>query len=332
MDIGKAMGISATTVSRALHDHPDISLSTKISVKEMAIAMDYHPNLLARSFANSQSQTVGVIIPNLEATFFSSMLGGVQKVASQNGYKVLMCQSNEEYLNEVENVHLLMDSRVDGLLICHSIETTNFDHVNIYRKRGIPIINFYRVNKDSETISVVAKNTEGAELVIEHLLNQGCKKIGIILGPRSLLITEERLKGYLNIHKKHLIEIEQSMIAYTDYTYNSIIEIVDRWLDMKERPDAIFCISDRTAIYVIRHLRKKNIQIPAEIAVAGFGNDLMGELIEPGLTTYDVQTSKIGETSMQMFLDQVKNEFGQITKVHTIEGHLVVRESSLKQK
>ncbi|MHC0441075.1 LacI family DNA-binding transcriptional regulator [Flavobacterium sp. 3-210] len=332
LDIGNAMGISATTVSRALRNHPDISPATILAVKQVAIEMEYRPNLLARNFANKQSQTIGVIIPHLQSTFFSSMLGGIQKIASKNGFKVIICQSNEDYDTELENVQVLMDSRVDGLLICHSSSTTQFDYIESYSKRGIPIVNFYRINPIKSISKILAKNTEGAEKITNHLLEQGCNRIGIILGPKSLSITEERLLGYLNVLKKNKIKIDKELIAYTDYSNISINGVVDDWLNLDQRPDAIFCISDRSAIYVIKHLKKRKVKVPADIAVAGFGNDLMGELIDPPLTTYNIQTSVIGETTMQMFLHQYNNDSDTETKIQTIDGELLIRESSLKRK
>ncbi|TCN59520.1 LacI family DNA-binding transcriptional regulator [Flavobacterium circumlabens] len=332
VDIGNAMGISATTVSRALRNHPDISPATTLAVQQVALQMEYRPNLLARNFASKQTQTIGVIIPHLQSTFFSSMLGGIQKVASKNGFKVIICLSNEDYQTELENVQALMDSRVDGLLVCHSASTTAFDYIENYSKKGISIVNFYRTSPSPKTSKVLAKNTEGAEKVTEHLLEQGCKRIGIILGPKSLTITEERLLGYLNILKKNKIKPDKELIAYTDYSNVSINSVVDDWLNLDQRPDAIFCISDRSAIYVIKHLKKRKIKVPNEIAVVGFGNDLMGELIEPSLTTYNIQTSVIGETTMQLFLQQYKNEADSEIQIQTIDGDLLVRESSIKKK
>ncbi|OOG75416.1 LacI family DNA-binding transcriptional regulator [Flavobacterium sp. A45] len=332
LDIGKAMGISATTVSRALRDHPDISAVTIKAVKQVALEMEYRPNLMARNFANKQTQTIGVIIPDLESTFFSSMLGGIQKVASKFGFKVIICLSNEDYETEIENVQVLIDSRVDGLLICHSATTTAFDYIDNYCKKGISIVNFYRISPSNKISKVLAKNTEGAEKITEHLLDQGCKKIGIILGPKSLSITEERLLGYLNILKKNKMDIDKELIAYTDYSSTSINAVVDDWLNLNERPDAIFCISDRSAIFAIKHLKKRKVKVPDEIAVVGFGNDLMGELIEPSLTTYNIQTSKIGETTMQLFLQEYKNDSDNETQIQTIDGELLIRESSIKKK
>ena len=328
IDIAKAMGISSSTVSRGLRDHPDISKNTSDEIKFVAAEMDYHPNLVARNFAYSQTQTVGVIIPNLLATFFSSMLSGIQEIAALSGYKVIICQSNEDHKTEVDNIKALMASRVDGLLICHTIENESYDQVKIYAKKGIPIVHFYRVCTETDTSQVVAKNTEGAEKITEHLIERGCKKIALILGPTKLQITQQRLAGYKNILGKYNIPIDKTIIAYTDYKNASIMNVLDKWLAMEERPDAVFCISDRSAIYTIKYLRTKGIAVPEHIRIAGFGNDMMGELIDPGLTTYDVQTSIIGETAMKLFLQQILEGDNYIKEIKTVEGRIIIREST----
>lgn len=328
IDIAMAMGISSSTVSRGLRDHPDISKNTCEEIKSIAVKMDYHPNLVARNFANSKTQTVGVIIPNLVATFFSSMLAGIQEIASLSGYKVIICQSNEDHKTEVDNIKALMDSRVDGLLICHTIENESYDQVKIYAKKGIPIVHFYRVCMETDTSKVLAKNVEGAENITEHLIERGCKKIALILGPNKLLITQQRLEGYRNMLTKYNIPIDETIIAYTDYKNASIALVLDKWLNRKDRPDAIFCISDRSAIYTIKYLRTKGIIVPRDMRVAGFGNDMMGELIDPGLTTYDVQTSTLGETAMRLFLQQILEGDNYTKEVKTVEGRIIIREST----
>lgn len=331
-DLAKAMGLSATTVSRALRDYPDIGKQTKEAVKRLAIEMDYHPNLLARNFASKRTQTIGVVIPNLEATFFSSMLGGIQKAASQAGYKVLMCQSDENLKTEMENVQVLVDNRVDGLLICHSIDNNSYDQIRLLARKGMPIIHFYRVCMTTDTSKVLVRNTEGAELITQHLIDQGCKRIGIILGPEKLLISQERLKGYLNVLDANQLKVNSALIAYTDFKDSTVTAVVDKWLSESDRPDAIFCISDKCAIITLKYLKKMRIKVPNEIAVAGFGNDLMGELIDPALTTYDVNTAEIGKLASELFIEQSLNDENFIPVIKTIEGKLVVRESTIKTK
>ena len=330
VDIAKAIGVSNSTVSRALHDHADISAETKEAIKALAAKMDYQPNLFAQSFAKRQTNTIGVIIPNLETTFFSIMLAGIQNVANKYGYKVMICQSNESHQSEVENIQALMRNWIDGLLICHSIETNSFDHIKLQMNKGIPIVHFHRVCMETETSKVMAEDVKGAEEITDHLAAQGCKKIAIIVGSEHLLLTQKRLDGYEKSLRKNNLEFNKDLIAYTDFTQQAVIKRVDEWLSMKERPDAIFSISDKCAIFTLRHLKQLKIKVPTEICVAGFGNDPMGEVIEPGLTTYNSNTLTVGETAAELFFEQILSGENFKPKTKIIKGNIIIRGSTLR--
>jgi len=330
IDIAKAIGVSNSTVSRALRNHADISFETKEAIKALAVKMDYQPNLFAQSFAKKQTNTIGVIIPNLETTFFSIMLSGIQHVANRYGYKVMICQSNESHKSEVENIQALMRNWIDGLLICHSIETASFEHIKLQMNKGIPIVHFHRVCMETETSKVMAEDVKGAEEITDHLAAQGCKRIAIIVGSHHLLLSRKRLQGFQKSLKKNGLHFYEELVAYTDFTHQSVINNLDRWLALPERPDAIFSISDKCAIYTLRYLKKLKIPVPSEICVAGFGNDPMGEVIEPGLTTYDSNTLKVGEAAAQLFFDQILSGDNFKPKTKIIKGNIIIRGSTVR--
>lgn len=332
VDIAKAIGVSSSTVSRALHDHTDISIETRDAIKTLAVKMDYQPNLLAQGFAKRQTNTIGVIIPNLETTFFSIMLTGIENVATKYGYKVMICQSNESHKTEVTNIQALMTNWIDGLLICHSMETNSFEHIKLQMNKGIPIVHFYRVCMETDTSKVIAEDVKGSEEIMNHLFEQGCRRIAIIVGLKHLLITKKRLQGYQNILQKHHLNYTEELVAFTDFKRESIIKVVNNWLALKKKPDAIFSISDRCAVYTIMHLKEKGIKIPNEICVAGFGNDPMGEVIEPGLTTFNSNTLKIGETAAELFFEQILNRENYKPKTKVIKGNLIIRGSTMRKK
>lgn len=332
VDIAKAIGVSTSTVSRALHDHADISIQTREAIKALAEKMDYQPNLFAQSFAKRQTNTIGVVIPNLESTFFSIMLTGIQNVATKYGYKVMICQSNESQKIEEENIQALMRNWIDGLLICHSIQTNSFEHLKLQMDKGIPIVHFYRVSMETNTSKVISEDVKGSEEITSHLIEQGCKRIAIMVGPKNFLLSEKRLEGYQNMLKKHKIPFVEELVSYTDFTQQSTINAVEQWLALEERPDAIFSISDRCAVYIMMHLKQKKIKIPEEICVAGFGNDPMGEVIEPGLTTFNSNTLKIGETAGELFFEQVLAGENFKPKIKTIKGDLIIRGSTVRNK
>lgn len=328
IDIAKAIGISVSTVSRALKDHQDVSEATKKAVKDVAATLNYHPNTLAQSLSKRESRTIGVIIPDIETYFFSSILTGIQNVASAAGYKVMISQSKESHNTEVANTHAFMTNWVDGLLICHSKQTKTFDHIKLHLKSGIPIVHFDRVCEELDTSKVLLDDINGGFAITEHLLSEGCRNIALISGPEHLYVSKKRLEGYIKALVKYNIPYRESLVFHTDLTTKSILQTVDQMLHVGHSIDAIFSISDIGAVRIIQHLKKKGIRIPEEVCVAGFGGEPMGEIIEPGLTTFNPQTYKIGETVARLFFNQIIEGEDYIPKTKIIKGHLVVRESS----
>jgi LacI family transcriptional regulator len=321
------MGVSVSTVSRALKNHPDISEKTRQAVKKLASELAYEPNLLAQSLVTRSTHTLGVIIPNLETTFFSSMLSGIQHVASAAGYRVVICQSDESHQTEVANVQALMNNMIDGLLICHSLKTESYDHLRVQMRRGIPIVQFYRVNTETDTSRVYTEDEAGALAITEHLISKQCRRIALLLGPQSLMISQQRKAGYRKALEQYGLKYDEKLVAYVDFTTEAVLATVDKWMKMSKPPDAIFSISDKSAVQIIQHLKKKNIQVPQQVCVAGFGNEYTGEIIEPQLTTYDVHTHQIGEAAARLLLDQIIDSTTQPESV-VVKGNLVIREST----
>lgn len=327
MDIAKTLGISVSTVSRALNNHPDISEETKTAVAHLAREWSYQPNALAQSLVTKSTHTIGVIIPNLETTFFSSMLSGIQNLASQAGYRVVICQSNESQQTEIANVQALMNNMIDGLLLCHSLNTKSYEHIKVHLNRGIPIVQFYRVSTSVDSSRVYCEDEKGAFEITEHLIKQGCKRIALLLGPPQALISEKRLKGYKKALKKYGLKYDEQLIGNVDFNKASVEQTIASWLKISPKIDAIFSISDKSAVQIIQYLKSRKIKVPNEICVAGFGNEYTGEIIEPSLTTFDVKTTQIGETAIQMLLDKIINNSLK-NEDQYVNGNLIVRKST----
>jgi LacI family transcriptional regulator len=331
IDIAKAMGIAVSTVSRALKDHPDISPQTKKAVREIAAMLNYQPNTLAQGLSKRETRIIGVIIPDIETYFFSSILTGIQRVAANAGYKVMISQSNESHEAEVAHTHAFMTNWVDGLLICHSKETKTFEHIKMYVNRGIPIVHFDRVCEDMETSKVLLDDTHGSFEVTEHLIEQGCSRIALIGGPEHLLVAKKRMDGYLQALEKHNIAYDPSLVCPTDLSIEAMLAAVDELLERDKSVDALFCISDIGAIRILVHLKQKGIKVPGQLCLAGFGNEPMGEIIEPTLTTFNLQTFKIGETAAKLFLDQVIEGEHYNVKTELVKGSLIIRKSTCRK-
>lgn len=326
-DIAKAVGVSTTTVSRALNNRPDISEQTRNFIQALASSMKYQPNVLAQSLVNRSTHTLGVIIPNLDTTIFSTMLSGIQEVASKAGYRVIICTSNENHETEIANILELMNNMIDGLLICHTIETSTFEHIRIHIGKRIPIVQFYRVSAEQVLPQILADDVAGAEKVTDYLIQKGCRKIAMLLGPKNLSLTQKRLKGYENALTKNGIKTNENLLAYVDFTLEKVINALENWLAIEPTIDAIISISDKSAVQIIRHLKNMDIKIPEQIRVFGFGNEFVGEIVEPQLSTFDTQTRIIGEEASRLIIEQIISGSREIT-TKLIPGELVMRTSA----
>ncbi|MBO0359851.1 LacI family DNA-binding transcriptional regulator [Hymenobacter sp. BT186] len=331
-DVAKALGVAPSTVSRALNGHSDISATTRQAIIDVARQLDYQPNLLAQSLKSSETNTIGVVIPDIERPFFATAISGIQQVAAEAGYRVMICQSKESYATEVSNVQALIASRVDGLLICHSRETENFDHVKPQACRGIPVIHFDRVSNEVDSAKVILDDWNGAFHVTEHLIEQGARRIAILAGPESLLISRNRLAGYLSALQKYKLPILDELRAHIDFRTESAVAALDAWLALPNPPDAIFAINYVNAFDLLIALKARQVRVPEEVAVVGFGDEFMASMIEPGLTTVNLHPHRIGQQAARLFLEQIQQKEQFQPRTFVITGDLVIRQSSLKGK
>lgn len=327
LDIARMAGVSITTVSRALNDKTDVNKNTKKIIKDLAISMNYQPNILAQSLVNRATHTLGVIIPSLETTIFSTMLSGIQEVAATAGYRVIICTSNEKHEREVANIQALMNNMIDGLLICHSIHTSTFEHLRVHLNKRIPIVQFYRVAVELPIPQILADDESGAETVTEYLIKKGARKIAVLLGPKELSLTQNRLKGYQKALKKHKIKFNTKILAHVDFSEESVYHSLDNWMRDNPDLDAIISISDKSAAQIIKRLKDKKINIPKAIRVIGFGNEFVGEMLDPKLTTFDTHTRIIGEEASRLIIEQIISGNRDIIK-KIVPGKMIIRESA----
>ncbi len=329
-DVARYLGVSTSTVFRALHNQAGINPDTRLAVLEAATQLDYQPNLLAQSLSSSETHILGVVIPDIERPFFASVVSGIQQVATNAGYRVMICQSNETHQMEVYNVQALVANRVDGLLVCHSRETETFDHIKLPYRKGIPIVHFDRVCEEINTSKVIQDDVVGATAVVEHLLEQGCRRIAILAGPPSLLISKRRIEGYLAAMAAYAIPVREEWIVHGDFRSETALAALDHWLALEEPPDAIFSVYDGGAVDLLVAVQQKGISVPGELALAGFGNESVTGVVTPGLTTFDQHPRQIGQTAAQLFLDELIKSDSTHAKTLVIKGDLVVRSSSLR--
>lgn len=330
-EIARKLGVSVSTVSRALKDSPELHPDTKKKIVEAAKAMNYQYNLLAQSLRISRSKVLGVIVPELTSHFFSSNISGISDTAYRRGYNVMICQSNESYEQEKANVKTLVSSQVDGLLISLSRETKSYEHLQELYDREIPFIMFDRVTEEIPVSKVTVDDAHGAYLAVHHLLEQGCRKIAYFSGPEDLYISKKRKEGYLEALKEYGIPESEARIYVTDLTPEGNRRISLQMIAEKDRPDAVFAMIDPLAIDLMTVLKEKGVKIPDEIALAGFTNNPTSAVVDPSLTTISQPGYEMGKIAANHLLDQLDEIVSDEPQSFVLQTTLVARESSKKK-
>ena len=327
-DLAEELGISPSTVSKALKNHPDISQDTRKRVNDLAKLWNYYPNPIALSLRNSRTKTIGLIIPEIVHHFFSSVISGIEDVAYDAGYNVMIYQSNESYNREIIAAQALLNSRVEGILISLSRETRNFDHLRTAIDHGIPVGMFDRVCEEIEADKVTVDDYQGAYSAVSHLIRTGCRRIAHLSGPPGLPIADFRRSGYLDALRDHDMEINRDLIIYCDNFKQALIR-TRQLMSHPEPPDAFFTVNEFTATGVVKSLYDLNFRIPEDVSVFAFSNGLITQVTNPALSTVDQHAYQIGQTSAQLLLDRLLNQQVVRPFIHqVIKTELIIRDST----
>jgi len=330
-DIARRLNISISTVSRALRNATDVNADTKKAVLELAQQLDYQPNRLALSLRQKQTHTIGVIVPNLDYVL-AMMVKGIDEVALEAGYTVMVCQSNESFGREIVNTRRLLDSLVDGFIISVSSETKSFEHFKKIQERNIPLVVFDRVTPFLTAPCVQLDNVEGGFMATEHLIEQGYKRIAILAGPKNLGISNSRMDGYIMALKKHNLKVDQDLIIHCDFNQEYAFFATQELLAMKKRPDAIFTISDRMAIGAMLAIKKKGLNMPDDIGLIGFNNEPVVSLVTPQISSMEMSSFELGKAAAKLFIETMHNQEDMTTEVRMLKAKLFARASSLKNR
>jgi len=332
-DIAKKLNITASTVSRALKDHPRISTETKKAVLKVAQKLNYQPNHIAAALRNGRSNIIGIIVPTADRTFFSSVVRGIEEIANTAKYNVMICQTYDSYEKEVKTVEALLNARVDGIIASFAKETVNFDHFLKVRERGIPMILFDRSNDALEVSHVVVDDYQGGYKATEHLIQQGCKRIAHFTNTRKISIYKERLRGYREALQDNGLTYDESLVVESDLQLEDGRNSMLKLLQLKEIPDGVFSASAYGILGALQILKEKNIKIPEDVALVGFSNEPYTSFTEPPLSAVDQHSMRMGNAAAEIFLAEIasgKERF--IPQKVVLKPELIIRASSLRKK
>lgn len=328
-DIANALNISPAAVSKAMHDDSRISDKTKKAVKRIAKELDYQPNHLASALRKGKSNLVGVIVPRTNSNFFSSVLENMEVVLNKAGYNIIITQSNESFEKECKNIDTLLFTQVDGIIASMANETVDLSHYEKIKSKGIPLILFDRGENDLNVDYVGINDYDSSHMIVEHLVEKGCKRIAHIGGYRRTRIFNNRIRGYVDALKENNLPIDDSLIVESSLTLEDGRREMQRLLQLKNRPDAVYIASDYAALGALQILNENNINVPEDIRLIGFGNEPFTSLVTPSISSIKQHSKDIGRLAAETFLKRVDEpELKQSLNKIILNAELIIRDSS----
>lgn len=329
--IAETLGISITTVSKALKDYPDVSKKTRKQVRETASQLNYRPNSFAVNLRTKESKTIGLIIPEVVHHFFSTVIKGIISQAEKKGYLVIILQSNESYELEKKQIDLLMSKRVDGILISLANGTSDFKHLTDVIDQEKPLVMFDKIAKIVNCSKVIIDDRKAAYMATQHLIDTGCKRIAHFRGPLLPQNSIDRFLGYKKALIDNNLNYDPSLVYICDCGDMSFEEGKNnaaRLLEDHKDVDGIFINTDMVAIGAITEFNKRGIKIPEDISIVGFSNWFMSSAISPSLSTIDQPGFNMGK----MAFKQLYKELKAIKKGKEIHPKIIELDTSLVKR
>jgi LacI family transcriptional regulator len=337
--MAKELDVSISTVSKALHNDKNISQETRERVQAFAKFYNYRPNSIALSLKQKKTRTIGLIIPEIVHHFFAKVMSGIEEIANERGYNLIIGVSNESFDKEVINMEMLINSNIDGFIMSLSKETLrkgDYHHLKETMSQGIPIVLFDRVVDEIPCDQVIVDDQSGARTAVNHLLQTGCKHIMLITTEDYITIGRLRTEGYLEALREHNIPIREELIHKTDDLGDEDREqanlelAVNAMLDKYPEIDAIFAVNEIYAVTALNAIRKRGIEVPEKFSVISFSDGVLSRHARPALTTVSQHGHEMGKETAQLLIEKLENEDynneNLITKV--IKTSLVERDTT----
>jgi LacI family transcriptional regulator len=332
-DIAARLGVSPATVSRALNNNVSISLTTRNKINALAEKLGYRHNTFASSLRLQRTYTIGVIVHELNSYFITSVLAGIESIATPAKYNLIIAHSAETLKLEVANANNLFHKRVDGVIASLSFDTEDLSHFRQFHARNVPIVFFDRVFENGEGTKVIINNFQAGYDATAHLIQQGCKKIAHITSSLKRNVYAERMRGYKQALIEHKLHYEENMIIVDGFNEEDAIRSARRILSMNPLPDGIFITNDFCAAVVMQMLKDSGVKVPEDVAIIGFNNDSIGKVVSPKLTTINYPGFEMGQVAARNLINHLSGAWDiNLTNSIIIKSELIVRESSLKKK
>ena len=332
-DIAQKLELSSATVSRALQDNPAINKNTRRRIQRTAKELGYRHNTFASSLRKQKTNTIGVIVHELNSNFITSVLAGIEKVTTEAGYDLIIAHSSESYEKEAANALNLFHKRVDGLIASLAFNTNGLEHYKSFEEKGIPVIFFDRVEEKGDSTKVIIDNYKCGYQATQHLIEQGCKKIVLVTANLKRNVYAQRYKGYKDALQNHHIAFAKERVLIKDLSEQCGVEAAMQILSMDPRPDGAFITNDFSAAVCMQTLKDHGIKVPVDIAIVGFNNDSISKIVEPQLTTIQYPGMDMGEIAARNLINHLRGITNiRHTQTIVVRSELIIRKSSLKKQ
>ena len=329
-DMAKTLDLSISTVSRALSGHPYINEQTRQRVFALAQQLGFQPNPLASALLKGQSGIIGVLVPHLTGFFFPEVVHGITVEANKAGLHIMVCESDDTEQHEKDNLQLLLNARVEGVLVSLANATRDFRHFEAAR-RQVPLVFFDRIIEDRDFSSVVLDNYRGAYQAVSHLIEQGCGRIAHFTGDWHLNTFRDRHRGYLDALLAHGLLPDERLLHLSNMSLEQGRAGMATLLDLPTPPDGVFSSNDTAAIGAYQAVKERGLRMPRDIAFTSFSTEKISVIVEPTLTSVDLQCAAMGRAGARLLIEQLRGEPRPTApQFITLPPQLLVRDSSLR--
>lgn len=327
-DIAKKTGFSIATISRVFNDSNLVSNKTKAKVLSVAKELDYQPNFIAAALRSGKSKIIGVIVPEINNPFFSTIINGIELRASKLGYNIIIAQSHESSQKETNAIKSLLKLKVEGILISVSKQTDYLPILSKLKLHKIPIVFFDRTPLESNIDQVILNDYKGAFIATEHLIHQNCKNLLHIVGDLKVSIHQKRKNGFKDALQKNGIPIKQGHFLNLEMDIIKDTSIIKVLLQGKTPVDGIFVHGDEACLYIINILKDLKVNIPKKVKLVGFGNTKFSVLSHPKLSTIDQGCIEMGRYASEILIEKLESKTPLPTQKKVLPPKLIVRASS----
>lgn len=336
--IAKELDVSISTVSKSLRNSLEIGEETRLKVQAFAKFYHYKPNNIALSLKNRKTKTIGIIIPEIVHYFFSTVINGIEHIANENGYSVIICLSDDSFDKEVLNMEMLANGSIDGFIMSLSKETQfkgDFHHITEVINQGMPVVMFDRVTNDILCDKVIINDELAAYEAVQSLIDKGKKKIALVTTVDYVSVGKYRTDGYTKALRDNGLPFDENLIIKIENVNNCEITISQLLED--KAIDAVFAVNELFAVTIIKMANKMGIKVPEDLAVIAFTDGIISKYSTPTITTVSQNGAEMGSVAAKILIERLEaeeegieqEENDEVYKTVVIETHLIERESTL---